>query len=100
MKKLWILGTLALAPTLLHPIAAHADRFQERTSHNIKQHIDDDQVLNRFKIKTQTVRGAIHLRGTVARVAQSRRAGNIARHYSAGFPIVNLIVINPALERR
>ncbi len=98
MKKLWILGTLVLAPIVL-PFAAHADRFQERTSRNIKEHIADDGLLNRFKIKTQTVGGAIHLRGTVATVAQSRRAANIARHYSAGFPIVNLIIINPALRR-
>ncbi len=99
MKKLWILGTLALVPAML-PVAAHADRFQERTSQRIKEHIDDDAILSRFKIKTQTVGDAIHLRGTVATVAQSRRAGNIARHYAADFPIVNLIIINPRLERR
>lgn len=99
MKKLWILGTLALLPLSL-PSVARADRFQERTSQRIKEHIEDDAILNRFKIKTQTVRDAIHLRGTVATVAQSRRAGNIARHFSAGFPVVNLLVINPALERR
>ena len=99
MKKLWILGTLALAP-LAMPSMARADRFQERTSQRIKQHIEDDAILNRFKIKTQTVRDSIHLRGTVATGAQSRRAGNIARHFSAGFPVVNLLVINPTLERR
>lgn len=94
MKKLWILGVLALLP-----VVAHADRRQERVANQVQRRMDNAPALSGYRFNVQTVGRYLQLRGTVRTETQRQRAGQIARRNSQGYPIRNLIVVNPVVRR-
>ena len=94
MKRLWILGTLALLP-----FAAQAKPRQENVADRIERRLENAPMLRGFNFNVQTVGNYVDLRGTVRNQAQRRRAFQIAREYSGRFPVRNYIAINPNARR-
>lgn len=98
MKKLWILGTLALVPLAL-PTAARADKRQERVADRVEKRLENAPALRGFSFNVQTVGRYLDLRGRVRTEAQRRRAGFLARREAPRFPVRNFIVVDPTARR-
>jgi len=94
MKKLWILGVVALLP-----VAASASRYQERVARQVEHRMEGARDLRGYNFNVQTVGRYLQLRGTVRTEAQRRHAERIARRNSSGFPVRDLIVVNPMSHR-
>lgn len=99
MKKLWILGTLALLPVTLPAVApAPAQAKAIRPSKIfITSQVQSDPILSPFKFKIESVGSGYNLRGTVRALAQKRRVGQIARRYADGRFVNNYVVVSPGV---
>jgi len=94
MKKLWILGVVALLP-----VVANASRYQERVASQVEHRMESAPGLRGYNFTVQTVGRYLQLRGTVRTSYERRQAERIARRHSGGFPVRDLIVVNPVSHR-